>query len=50
MYVHRLVLISEIIKGLRDVFLRWEDSFQSKGLEVSLGKAKVMVCNDITHG
>ena len=30
------------------LFLRWKEAFESKGLKVDLGKAKVMVCGGIT--
>ena len=32
-----------------NVFTRWKEAFESKGLEVYLGITKVMVCSGITH-
>ena len=43
LYVDDLVLMSETIDGLRDKFLKWKETFESKGLKVNLGKTKVMV-------
>ena len=41
----------ETIKGPRDMFLKWKESVESKGLNVNLGKTKVMVSCGITqHG
>ena len=48
LYADDLVLMSEIIKGLTNKFLKWKDAFESKGLNVNLGKTKVMVCDGIT--
>ena len=38
-----LILTSETIKGLREKFWKWKEAFESKGLKVNLGKAKVVV-------
>ena len=43
-----LVLMSDMMEGLRDKSLRWKKSFESKGLKVNLGKTMVMVCSGIT--
>ena len=47
LYADDLVLMSETIDGLRNMFLRWEEAFESMGLNVNHGKTKVMVniCN-----
>ena len=42
-YADDLVLMSETIEGLRNKFIKWNEAFESKGLEVNLGKTKVMV-------
>ena len=33
---------------LRAKFLKWKDTFESKGLKVNIGKTKAMVCGGIT--
>ena len=38
--VDEFVLMSETIEGLRDKFLKWKESFESKGLMFSLGKLR----------
>ena len=43
LYADDLVLMSDIIEGLRDKFLKWNEAFWSKGLKVNLGKTKVCV-------
>ena len=48
LYADDLVLMSEIIDGLRNKFLKWKEAFVSKSLKVNLGKTKVMVSGDIT--
>ena len=45
-----LVLMSETIKGLRNKFLRWNDTFGNKALKVNLGKTNIMVSGGITKG
>ena len=40
--------MSETIEGLSNKFLKWKESFESKGLKVNLGKTKAMVCGSIT--
>ena len=32
-----LILMSETIEGLRNKFLKWKETFDSKGLKVNLG-------------
>ena len=41
LYADDLVLMSETIDGFRNKFLKWMEAFESKGLNVSLGKTKV---------
>ena len=48
LYADDLVLMSEIIVGLRNMFLEWKEAFESKGLKVNHGKTKVLVCGGIT--
>ena len=48
LYADDLVLMSETIEGLRNKFLKWKEVFKSKGLNVNLGKTKVMVSGGIT--
>ena len=48
LYADDMVLMSEIIEGLRNKFLKWKEAFESKGLNVSIGKTKVMVSGGIT--
>ena len=43
LYVDDLVLMSEMMEGLREKFWRWKEAFESKGLMVNLGKTKVLV-------
>ena len=43
-----LVLMSEIMAGLRNKFLKWKDTFESICLKVNLGKPKVLVISVIT--
>ena len=47
LYADDLVLMSDIIEGLRNKFLRWREAFESMGLKVNLGKITVMVCSGI---
>ena len=49
LYADDLVLMSETIEGLRDVFLKSTHVFESNGLKVSLGKTMVMVNSGIIH-
>ena len=44
-----LVLMSETIMGLRNMFIIWMVSFYSYGVKANLGKTKVMVNGGITH-
>ena len=43
-----LVLMSEVIKGFRDKFLKWKEAIESKGLKVNLGKTNLIVSRGIT--
>ena len=36
-YSDDFVLMSETIEGLRDMFLKWKEAFENKGLKVNLG-------------
>ena len=47
LYVDALVLMSVIIEGLKNKFLKWKKAFESKCLKVNLWKTKVMVRNGI---
>ena len=46
--LYDLDLMSEIIEGLRNKFLKWKEAFESKDLKVNLGETKIMVCDSIT--
>ena len=43
-YVDDLVLMSEMMEGLKKRFLKWRSALESKGLKMNLEKTKVMVC------
>ena len=43
-----LVLMSETIAVLRNTLLKWKETFESKGLNVNIGKTELMVCEIIT--
>ena len=43
MYVDDLVLMSEMMEGLREKFWKWKETFEIKGQKVNLGKTKVVV-------
>ena len=47
--VDDIVLMSETIERLRDMFLQLKEAFESKGLKVNLGKSMVMVSSGITQ-
>ena len=49
LYAEYLVLMSETMQGLRDMFLKWNETLESKGLKVTFGKVKVMVSSGITQ-
>ena len=49
LYADDLVLMSETIEGLRNMFLKWKEFFESKSLKVSPGKSKAMACGGITR-
>ena len=40
LYADDLVLMSEIIVGLRNKFLEWKEAFESMGLKVNHGKTR----------
>ena len=48
-YADDLVLMSETIEGLRDMFLKWWGAFGRKCLQVNLGKTRIMVSSSITQ-
>ena len=48
LYADDFLQMSETIEGLRDKFLKWKDTFESKGLKVNHGKTEVMVRSSIT--
>ena len=48
LYGDDLVLMSETMEGLGNKFLEWKEALESKGLNVNLGKSKVVVCGAIT--
>ena len=48
LYAGDLVLVSETIELLNDMFLKWKEAFKSKGLKVYFGKPKVMVIMGFT--
>ncbi|XP_077862361.1 uncharacterized protein LOC144344061 [Saccoglossus kowalevskii] len=43
LYADDLILMDDTMEGLREKFVKWKKSFESKGLKVNLGKTKVMV-------
>ena len=49
LYADDLVLMSEMIKRLRNKFSKWNEAFEGKGLKFNLGKTKVMVISGITQ-
>ena len=42
LYVDDLVLMSESIENLKEKFVKWKETFESKKLKVNLKKTKVM--------
>ena len=46
-YADDLVLMSEIIEGLKNELTKWKEVFESMGLKVMFEKTKVMVSGDI---
>ena len=44
LYADDLVLMSEIMEGLKKRFLKWRGALEIKGLKVNLKKTKVIVC------
>ena len=49
LYADDLVLMSETIEGLVNKFIKWKEAFESKGLNVILGKTKLMVSGYIAR-
>ena len=43
LHVDDLVLMSESIENLNEKFLKWKETFESKGPKMNLQKTKVMV-------
>ena len=43
LYVDDLVLMSEMMEGLREKFWKWKEAFESKEPKVNLEKTKVVV-------
>ena len=43
LYVNDLVLMSETIEVLRNMFLKWQEAYENNCLNVDLEKGKVMV-------
>ena len=41
--------MNETIEGLGSRFLKWKEAFESKGLQVNLGKPKVMASGSISR-
>ena len=48
LHAYDLILMSETIEGLIDKFIKWQESFESNGFKVNLGKTKTMVSSGIT--
>ena len=48
LYADDLVLMSDTIEGLKNMFRKLKEAFECKGLKVNLGKTKIMVSGDIT--
>ena len=48
LYADDIVLMSKAIDRLRNKFIKWKESFESKSLKVNFEKSKVMVCGSIT--
>ena len=40
LYADDLALMSEMVDGLRNKFLKWKEAFKSKGLKVNLMKTR----------
>ena len=49
LYADDLFLMSETTEGLRNKFIKWKESFESKGLKVNLGKTNAMVSGRMTN-
>ena len=48
LYANDLVLMSETIERLRNMFLKWKLAFDIKGLEVNIANTMVIVSGSIT--
>ena len=48
LYADDLFLMSDTIDGLSNKFIKWKETFESKGLKIILEKTKVMVSSGIT--
>ena len=44
LYADDLVLMSEMMEGLKERFLKWRSALENKVLKVNLEKTKVMMC------
>ena len=49
LYADDLVLMSDTIDGLMNMFLKWKEPFESKGFKVTLWKTKVMDSSSIIN-
>ena len=47
LYANDIVMISEIVMGHRNEFIKWKVAFECKGLKANLGITKVMVNDSI---
>ena len=43
LYKDDMVLMGDMMEGLREKFWKWKEVFETKGLKVNLGKTKVVV-------
>ena len=48
LYTDDFVPMSETVEGLRNKFLNWKESFESKGLKVNILETMLMVSGCIT--
>ena len=48
LYADYSILISETIEGLRNMFSKWKEAFETNGLKDNVGNTKVMVSGGIT--
>ena len=49
LYAGDSVLMSETIEGIKNKFIKWKESFESKDLKVELWKTKVMVSGGVAN-